>query len=109
MPFAEVSRGIPGFLQRLRERFFLKSECVAMTEHSGSIIAPPREQRGAGGRADGIARIEAVKPQPIGRHGVKVRRLEQRMLVVACLPPTHVIRHDENNVGLRGICCLGKT
>ena len=52
-------------------------------------------------RADRAGGIKAIKPKAVGGHVIEVRRLEDRMLVVAGLAPSLVISHYEDDVGSR--------
>lgn len=60
------------------------------------------EATASGGAANRRGGIPAVETKPFGRHFIKVRRENKGMSLVACVAPSVVIGHAEDDVGWFG-------
>ena len=100
MPFAEVAGGVACLFESGGDGFFLKPQGVPVTGNAGAVVGPAGEDGGASRRTHGSPGVEAIEAQSIGRHGIEVGSLENGMRVVAGLPPSLIIGHDEDDVGL---------
>ncbi len=109
MPLADQRGRIAAILEQLRQ---------GMTRRSQTLVAGARGVRqrrfdpvalliAAGdeactrGRTGDAVRVEVREPETLAREPVEVRRPDVRCAVAAKIGPTHVIRDDEHDVGLR--------
>ena len=102
VPFPEMAGGVSSALHGASERLFLTAQGEAVIEHARAIVRSAGQHRCPCGRANWPTSIKAIKPQPRLGHGIKVRRLEQGMIVVPGLSPALIIGHHEDHVGAIG-------
>ena len=100
VPLPKMAGSIPRPTERHRQSLLLLPQGEAMTLHPGPVVGPPSQNRCPRRGAHRPPCIKPVKAQSPRRHRVKVGGPESRVLVIACLPPSHVICHDKDNVGL---------
>lgn len=62
------------------------------------MVPPAGKHSCPGGRAYRGSSIEPVKPQTVLSHGIQVGSFEDRMAIIAGLPPTLVIGHKKYDV-----------
>ena len=98
MPFAKMRGGVAVVPKGLGGGFFLETQRIAVVKNAGAVVASAGENGGPSGRTIGSAGVKVSEPQAIGRHSVKVRGFEMRMVLIADLSPALVIRHNENNM-----------
>jgi len=98
VPFAEVAGHVARLPQGLGDGLLLKSQRVAVAEHTAAIVGAPGEHRCPRRRTDRPADVEPIEAKPVGRHGVEVRRSQRRVIAIAGLAPAHVVGHDEDDV-----------
>ena len=74
----------------------------------GPVVRSSREYTGAGWRTYRRSGIKPVEAQAAGRHGIEIRRLEDRVIVIAGQPPALVVGHDQDDVGVAAIGSQGR-
>ena len=77
MPLTEMPSDISGSLQAFGDRDLLRTQRTPPGETPEAVRVPPGHHAPARRRTDRGGRIEMVKSQPLGGHGVQVRRLQQ--------------------------------
>ena len=98
VPLPKMSGGIARPSERYRQGLLLLAQGKTVALHSGPVVRPPGQDRRPGWRTHRTSRIEPVEAQPARRHRIEVRGLENGVVVIPGLSPTHVVRHDEDDV-----------
>ena len=91
VPFTKVASGVTRIPHRLRDGLFLSAQRITVSLHARAIVTSACQQGGPGGRAIRGTRVESIKPNTRRRHLIQMRRLQQRMTVIASLAPALVI------------------
>ena len=103
VPFSKVPGGVACSFQRLGESDFFGFkmadvggvDAVTVGMSSGEAAASSGATNWGGG-------VPAIEPKPFSRHFIKVRRADKGMSLVACVAPSVVVGHAEDDVGLFG-------
>jgi len=109
VPLSKMPRRVTGIGESLGNRFFLETKSVTMTLNSSSPIRSPSQNRSASRRANRRSGIKPIKPKPTRCHRIKIRRFQNRVVVVTRLPPALVVRHHQNDIRLGRINGSGTT
>lgn len=99
MPFAKMTRGITQWFERLGDRDLLRPKRVTPLETPESIGMSPGQHTAARRRTNRRGGVKTIHPQTRRRHGVQIRRLENRMTRVTDIAPTLIVSHAQNNIG----------
>lgn len=103
VPFAEVSGCVACLFQRLGEGDFFGFKMADVGGVNAVTIGMSSgETAAAGGTTNWRGGVPAVETKPFGRHLVEVGCANKRMPLVACIAPSVVVGHAEDNVGLFG-------
>ena len=107
VPLADTSRGIPGRLQRLRQRDLgiLEAACRSGRQDSrqpGTDGQPPREQRDAARRTHRRRRVALREAHAFEGHAVQIRSSNGGMAVTAEVAPAEVVGEDHDDVRKSG-------
>lgn len=103
VPFSKVRGEVAGFFERFGKGDFLRTKVMTVVGDIGADGMSAGEDGGAGGRANGSGRVEAIEDDRVLGHLVEVGSFDEGMSGVAAVTVALVIGHDENEMGrLRG-------
>ncbi len=101
MPFADHSRVITGRLEILRHRG-LRTVKPVEGRHTVEVAVFPRQNRRPARRTNRIDTVHMIKPHPLIRQPVQMRRLIHAATVSPNRPRRMIVGHDEQYIGPAG-------
>lgn len=97
-----MSRGVAFAFRDLGHVDFAFGKLAGVdVDHAEVHAVPSRLNAGSGGRTDWADRVETSEFDSVGRHAIKVRRLDELVSIEADVAKAEIVSHKEDDVWFR--------